>query len=204
MNLRTFLAGLLLISDFCNAGSLEPNIESRALGLTDIPGCGVSRKPLFLVELLLIYVKLQCIFLTVPASGCSLDDNNCICTNAELARTLSACMLANCTMADTLGAIKVQADICNFSRESKRTEMFMYTGIIYPLAIFLVALRIAGKIVLKHLSMDDGLVVSSLLLLALPVGCVLEMTKIGFGKHLWDLQDGELLRILRFCKSVEP
>jgi hypothetical protein len=150
---------------------------------------------------LLNSIKLQCIFLTVPASGCSLDDNNCICTNVELARTLSACMLANCTMVDTLGAVKVQSDICNFSQASKRTEMFMCTGIIYPLAIFLVALRIAGKLVSKHVSMDDWLVVAALLLLALPVGCVLEMTKIGFGKHLWNLQDGDLLRILRFCKS---
>lgn len=80
--------------------------------------------------------------------------------------------------------------------------MFIYTGIIYPLAILLVALRIAGKIVSKHLSMDDWLVVAALLLLALPVGCVLEMSKIGFGEHLWNLEDGGLLRILRFCRSL--
>jgi hypothetical protein len=105
-------------------------------------------------------------------------------------------------MSDTLGSVKVQSDLCGFSQASKRTDMFMYTGIIYPLAILLVALRIAGKIVSKHISMDDWLVVAALLLLALPVGCVLEMTKIGFGKHLWNLEDGKLLRILRFCRSL--
>jgi hypothetical protein len=105
-------------------------------------------------------------------------------------------------MSETLASVKVQSDLCGFPQASKRTEMFMYTGIIYPLAILLVALRLAGKIVAKHISMDDWLVVSALILLALPVGCVLEMTKIGFGEHLWNLEDGDLLRILRFCKSA--
>lgn len=112
-------------------------------------------------------------------------------------------MLANCTMADTLGAVKVQSDVCNYSQESKRTEMFMYTGIVYGIAILLVALRLAGKLVAKHLSLDDWIVVAALVLLALPVGCVLAMTRIGFGKHLWNLENGELLRIIRFCKYID-
>jgi hypothetical protein len=140
-------------------------------------------------------------FLTIPASGCSLDDLNCVCNNAELAQSLAACMLANCTMSDTLGTAQVQSDLCNLPHESKRQEMFLYTSIIYSVAILLVALRIGGKIVSKHISMDDWIVIAALLLLALPVGCVLAMTKIGFGKHLWSLGDGELLRILRLCKS---
>jgi nitrate reductase gamma subunit len=108
-------------------------------------------------------------------------------------------MLANCTMSETLASVKVQADLCSFSKASKRTEMFLYTGIVYSVAGLLVALRVASKAVVKHLSMDDWLVLAALLVLALPVGCVLEMTKIGFGEHLWNLEDGDLLRILRFC-----
>jgi hypothetical protein len=141
--------------------------------------------------------------LTVPASGCGLDDTECICNNNELAQTLAACMLANCTMSETLGSVKVQSSLCSFSHESKRTEMFMYTSIVYSVAIILVALRLAGKLVAKNLSLDDWIVISALLLLALPVGCVLAMTKIGFGRHLWDLEDGQLLRILRFCKTTK-
>jgi hypothetical protein len=139
--------------------------------------------------------------LKIPASGCSLDDLNCVCNNADLAQSLAACMLANCTMSDTLGTARVQSDLCNFPQESKRQEMFLYTGIVYSAAIILVALRIGGKIVSNHISLDDWIVVAALILLALPVGCVLAMTNIGFGKHLWSLGDGELLRILRFCKS---
>jgi hypothetical protein len=142
-------------------------------------------------------------FLTVPKSGCSLDDLNCICNNAKLAQTLSACMLSNCTMSDTLGAVKVQSDLCGFPQESKRTEMFMYTGIIYGLAIILVALRITGKMVAKNFALDDCVVVAALVLVSLPVGCVFAMTGIGFGEHLWNLKDGELLRILRLCELFQ-
>lgn len=141
--------------------------------------------------------------LRVPASGCSLDDLDCICGDTELAKSLAACMLANCTMSDTLGTARVQADLCSLPQESKRMELFLCTSIIYFLAILLVALRICGKLVANHLSLDDWIVVAALLLLALPVGCVLAMTNIGFGQHLWSLEDGELLRILRFCKSVK-
>lgn len=103
-------------------------------------------------------------------------------------------------MSDTLGAVKVQADLCNLSQESKRTEVFLSIGIVYAVAALLVGMRISGKILTNHVSMDDWIVVTALLLLALPVGCVMSMTKIGFGRHLWDLQDGQLLRILRYCK----
>jgi small neutral amino acid transporter SnatA (MarC family) len=104
-------------------------------------------------------------------------------------------------MSDTLGTARVQSDLCNLPHESKQQEMFLYTGTVYSVAILLVALRIGGKIVSNHISMDDWIVIAALLLLALPVGCVLAMTKIGFGKHLWSLGNGELLRILRLCKS---
>jgi hypothetical protein len=147
--------------------------------------------------------QIQCMILTVPASGCSLDDINCICNNNELAQTLAACMLSNCTMSDTLGSVKVQSKLCSFSQESKRTEMLMYTSIVYSMAILLVALRLAGKLVAKNLSLDDWVVIAALVLLALPVGCVLAMTKIGFGRHLWNLENGELLRILRLCKTTK-
>jgi hypothetical protein len=79
----------------------------------------------------------------------------------------------------------------------------MYTGIIYAVAIILTALRLAGKLVAKNVSLDDWVVISALLLLALPVGCVFAMTEIGFGQHLWSLEDGELLRVLRFCKITK-
>lgn len=122
---------------------------------------------------------------SVPASGCSLDDVDCICTNVELAQTLSACMLTNCTMDDTMGTLRVQADMCNLSEESKRTHVFIYTGVVYSLAFVFVALRIAGKLVSKRLSPDDYIVIAALLITAVPLGCVLASEwKVRIRQHI--------------------
>jgi hypothetical protein len=204
MGFWTLFTGLLLFSRLCEAKVVGLSLESRTLGLADIPPCGVRPSIRHLRTETNMHVwQIECMILTVPASGCSLDDTDCICNNDELPQTLAACMLSNCTMSDTLGSVKVQSKICSFSQESKRTEMFMYTSIIYSMAILLVALRLAGKLVAKNLSLDDWVVIAALVLLALPVGCVLAMTKIGFGRHLWNLENGELLRILRLCKFAK-
>lgn len=44
------------------------------------------------------------------------------------------------------------------------------------------------------------MVVAALFLTAIPLGCVLDMALKGFGEHLWNLEDGKLLPILRYCK----
>ena len=113
---------------------------------------------------------------TVPATGCSLDDLNCVCSNEGLTYTLSACMLANCTMADAAGTAKVQASLCNLSVESKRSEVLLYTGVVYFIACLFVFARIAGKLVSKRIALDDYIVVSALLFAAVPLGCVFAST----------------------------
>ncbi|KAG9195625.1 hypothetical protein G6011_00746 [Alternaria panax] len=171
---------LLLIVGHVHASS-GTYVDTRELGIADIPACG-----------------LLCMISTVPASGCTLDDTTCICTNTQLAATISACMLANCSMQDSLETARVQADLCNLSEESQRFDIFMWTGIIYSLAVVFVCLRIAGKLVNKRVALDDYIVVLAIILCALPVGCVLAMTERGFGEHLWNLEDGALLPILRY------
>ncbi|KAH8725647.1 hypothetical protein GQ44DRAFT_615438 [Phaeosphaeriaceae sp. PMI808] len=182
MVVRTLLTGLLvLFVSLCNAEFSGSGLQIRQLGLADIPTCGIT-----------------CVLFTAPISKCRLDDQDCICKDVELAQAQAACMLANCTMADTLVSARVQADLCNFSRESKQSAIFMYTGILYALAWLLIGLRVAGKVVSNHVALDDWIVVTALLILSIPVACVLAMTHLGLGKHLWDLGDGILLRILRF------
>ncbi|KAF2821220.1 hypothetical protein CC86DRAFT_359936 [Ophiobolus disseminans] len=181
MRVHALISILVLLLTLCNGEVFGSKLEGRELGLADIPPCGI-----------------QCLFLTIPASGCSLDDLNCQCNNEGFAQAVGACMLANCTMADNLGTARVQAVLCDLPQESKRMEIFLYTGIVYSIATFFVVLRITGKIVSKRLSWDDCIVVAALLLTAIPVGCVVAMTKIGFGEHLWDLEDGTLLPILRY------
>jgi hypothetical protein len=98
----------------------------------------------------------------------------------------------------------VQADLCNLPEESKTQEVILYTSIVYSIAFLSVSLRIAGKMVSKRLSWDDAMVVAALLLTVVPLGCVLDMALKGFGEHLWNLEDGKLLPILRDrkCRTV--
>lgn len=112
----------------------------------------------------------------VPTSGCALDDTACICSNTEIAAKVSTCMLANCTMQDSLETARVQADLCNLSKESQRLDIFMWTGIIYSIAVVFVCLRIAGKLVNKRLALDDYIVVCAIVFCALPVGCAIAST----------------------------
>jgi hypothetical protein len=138
-------------------------------------------------------------FIAIPTSGCLLNDVSCICNSDNLKRVISACLLENCTMADTQSTARVQADFCNLSKESKRTEMFVYSSVMYAIGFTTVALRIAGKLVSKRLAWDDWILVVALLFTTVPLGCVFAMTKIGFGEHVWNLEDNMLLPILRYC-----
>ncbi|KAF2786450.1 hypothetical protein K505DRAFT_343799 [Melanomma pulvis-pyrius CBS 109.77] len=128
----------------------------RTLSIDDIPPCGI-----------------QCLVLAVPTSGCSLTDVQCQCQSEQLADTLSACMLANCTMAESLDTAVVQADLCNMSNESKTGNVVLCTSIVFSIAVIFVGLRITGKVLAKRITPDDWVIVAALLLAALPCGCVL-------------------------------
>ncbi|KAI8941723.1 hypothetical protein NX059_002929 [Plenodomus lindquistii] len=141
---------------------------------------------------------IQCLLLIVPKTGCATTDTACICSSRGAAQDLAACMLANCTMADTGRTARAQADICNLSDDSKRTDMFWYSGVVYTVAVLFVAARLAGKLVSGRISMDDYIVIAALVVAAIPLGCVLAMTRLGFGHHIWNLRDGVLLPILRY------
>ncbi|XPS78338.1 hypothetical protein M3J09_010353 [Ascochyta lentis] len=180
MSLRSLVAVLLWLLAFFSAEARGLRLDSRELTIADAPACG-----------------LRCLFLELPASGCAPTDVECICSNEPLEYALAACLLANCTMQDSLETSRVQADLCNLSNESKTQDVILYTSIVYSIAFLSISLRICGKAVSKRLAWDDAMVVAALLLTVVPLGCVLDMTMNGFGKHLWNLSDGRLSPILR-------
>ncbi|KAH7128558.1 hypothetical protein B0J11DRAFT_273798 [Dendryphion nanum] len=179
MGVRTLVAALMCFFVASHASAQSLKFDERALSISDIPACGIT-----------------CLFLTVPRSGCSFDDIKCQCENDRLKRDLGACMLANCTMADTLGTAKVQADLCNLPNESRRREIVLYTSIVFSIAVVFVTLRVVGKVLAKRISWDDWILVVSLGLTVIPCGCILAMTYKGFGDHLWNLERGQLKEAL--------
>lgn len=103
-------------------------------------------------------------------------------------------------MTDTQNTARVQADLCRLSNDSKEKEMFLFSSILYAVGFINITLRTAGKVVSKRLAWDDWILVGALLFTTLPLACVLAMTRIGFGEHLWNLEPNTLLPILRYCK----
>ncbi|KZM22705.1 hypothetical protein ST47_g6127 [Ascochyta rabiei] len=180
MGVRSLVVLLLWLFAFFSVEVCGSRVDSRESTIANIPACG-----------------LRCLFLELPASGCAPTDLACFCSNEPLEYALAACLLVNCTMQDSLETSRVQADLCNLSNDSKTQELILYTSIVYSIAFLSVALRICGKAVSKRLAWDDVMVVAALLLTALPLGFVLDMTKKGFGEHLWNLEDNKLSPILR-------
>ncbi|KAF3031781.1 hypothetical protein E8E11_000960 [Didymella keratinophila] len=157
------------------------DINERALTVADLPPCG-----------------LNCLLQTVPAAGCSLLDTECQCASEKLTYSTAACIQANCTMADSLGTAKVQADLCNLPHESKTGLLLASLTTVYAMVCLFVALRFATRLLTKCVRADDWCILAALLLATATYTSAYEMTHYNFGKHLWDLESGQLQMALRY------
>ncbi|KAH7353624.1 integral membrane protein [Plectosphaerella cucumerina] len=155
-------------------------------GIGDLPPCG-----------------LNCLLMTVPASGCSLTDNACQCSNNDLTTATAACLQANCTMQDTLGVARVQAGICQLPHtdDGKKTLVILFS--LVGVAFLAYIMRIVSKIVTHSLDFEELIISTAVGLTIVPIVCVKYMVDLGFGKHLWDLEDGALLKGLRLFYIAE-
>lgn len=111
--------------------------------------------------------------LVVPTTNCSLDDINCICHDKQLLDSAGDCLIANCTMQETLDTSRVQAALCNLPNDSRRHEILITTITVYLVALVFAVARTAGKIVSKRLGLDDAMVIVSVVLTIMPLGCAL-------------------------------
>ncbi|KAH7088530.1 hypothetical protein FB567DRAFT_341088 [Paraphoma chrysanthemicola] len=175
---RWALLAIVCLLSYVKAEALQFTRETTTLGLNDVPQCGIT-----------------CIGNALPAFSCSLSDVSCLCTNDGLKHALADCMLANCTMYDTLNTLRVQKSICNLSDEGRK-DLFSVMLIVYCLVILCIALRLVGKSLGKGCSTDDYVAVGTLFLMAVPMALILAAVKAGFGDHTWNLEHGALKRIL--------
>ncbi|KAF9694409.1 hypothetical protein EKO04_007689 [Ascochyta lentis] len=179
MRLRSSILFLLPTAFVANASVLRA--QERALGIADIPPCGLT-----------------CLLETVPAAGCSILDTECQCKSQELAYSTAACILANCTMADSLGTAKVQADLCNLPHESKTSILLASLTTVYTTVCLFVALRFATRVLTKRVRADDWFILAALLLATAAYASAYAMVQHNFGKHLWDLEPGQLQAALKY------
>jgi hypothetical protein len=166
-------------------GAFASTFQERGLTITDFPPCSVSLAHTSACRhrKLTLWIQLQCMIPVIPTSGCGIDDINCICNNEKLTVDLSACLLANCTMADIQSTSRVQADLCHLPHESTQREMFWALLAAYVLIALSVGLRVTGKWVAKRLSIDDLVLFIAFLMNAVPIGCTFKSTQSNPSAH---------------------
>ncbi|KAK2608300.1 hypothetical protein N8I77_006918 [Diaporthe amygdali] len=91
---------------------------------------------------------------------------------------------------------KSQASVCDLPSENSSTASIV-GGIVS--AIFLSVLtvvRLAGKRAVRNWGLDDLIMAISFVLALTVVGLSIYMSYRGMGRHMWDLQDGQVLEVL--------
>ncbi|KAJ8111237.1 hypothetical protein OPT61_g6125 [Boeremia exigua] len=172
--------------------------QPRELGIADIPACGVGTPMVRLCYVdLTPYRHALCVYErgSEPEIECMHAGK---LYNGRQRRYVLAFHAVTKPLTDDAATARVNSDMCMLSDESQRRSVIVYTITVYAVALTLVVLRVAGKIVSKRLAWNDAPIVAAVLLAAVPIACVLAMAKIGFGEHLWNLEDNTFLPILRY------
>ncbi|KAI8287242.1 hypothetical protein K4K59_006933 [Colletotrichum sp. SAR11_240] len=98
---------------------------------------------------------------------------------------------------------KLQARQCNLPHESQTTKMLAILVTVYVTALIAIGLRLIAKSFAKIWSTDDALIVAAIVIAIAPFSLVIIMATMGFGTHLYDLQSGQLTKILQLLYAAE-
>ncbi|TDZ68423.1 Satratoxin biosynthesis SC1 cluster protein 4 [Colletotrichum trifolii] len=146
---------------------------------------------------------LSCLVQGINGAGCAPTNTTCSCASAELGQMAAACLVANCTMQDSLDLAQLQAAQCNLPHESQTTKLLAILVTVYIMAVIAIGLRLVAKNMAKNWSTDDVLIVGAVVIAVAPLSFVILMAVKGFGTHLYDLQPGALQEILRLLYAAE-
>ncbi|TDZ19264.1 Satratoxin biosynthesis SC1 cluster protein 4 [Colletotrichum orbiculare MAFF 240422] len=146
---------------------------------------------------------LSCLVQGLNGAGCAPTNTTCSCASPELGQIAAACLVANCTMQDSLDLAQLQAAQCNLPHESQTTKLLAILVTVYIMAVIAIGLRLVAKNMAKNWSTDDVLIVGAVVIAVAPFSFVILMAVKGFGTHLYDLQPGALQEILRLLYAAE-
>ncbi|KAK2048610.1 CFEM domain-containing protein [Colletotrichum somersetense] len=146
---------------------------------------------------------LNCLVQGIQEVGCDLTNTTCSCESTDLGQRVAPCILANCTMQDSLDLAKLQARQCDLPHESQSSKVLAILITVYTIAAAAVGLRLVAKSMAKTWSLDDALIISALALTIAPLTFIILMVTKGFGTHLYDLEPGGLSDVLRLLYAAE-
>ncbi|PNH28256.1 hypothetical protein VD0002_g3058 [Verticillium dahliae] len=106
-------------------------------------------------------------------------------------------------MQDTLDVARVQASVCQLPHTDRGRETLIIVFSMVAVAFTAYLLRMASKLTTHNLAVEDTVITTAVFLTPVPIVCVKYMVDLGFGKHLWDLKDGHLLKTLRLFYIAE-
>ncbi|KAF4780126.1 hypothetical protein HER10_EVM0009573 [Colletotrichum scovillei] len=126
-------------------------------------------------------------------AGVRLTNTTCSCASTGLGQLVGPCLIANCTMQDSLDVAKLQQTQCNHESDTGKILAILIT--VYVTAVIAIVLRLLAKNMAKTWSLDDALIIAAIVI---AIALYLQfLSSLGFGKHLYDLKPGGLLQILR-------
>ncbi|CCF38423.1 hypothetical protein CH063_09513 [Colletotrichum higginsianum] len=125
---------------------------------------------------------LNCLIQGIQGVGCDLTNTTCSCASTGL------------------DLAKLQATQCNLPHESQTAKVLAILIAVYTVAALAVGLRLLAKNLAKTWNLDDVLIISALVIAIAPVTFIILMATKGFGTHLYDLEPGGLLEVLRLCE----
>ncbi|CAN8097802.1 unnamed protein product [Discula destructiva] len=144
-----------------------------------------------------------CLVQGLARSGCAPTDFGCQCRSKVMGDAVTMCVLGNCTMQDGLDVSRSTATICNLSHESATTSVVVVMSVLFGATVLFVTLRVTSKLLTRTLCIEDYIIIAALLLTVVPAGALLQMANLGFGRHIWDLKDGALTKVLQLVYISE-
>ncbi|KAK5045866.1 hypothetical protein LTR84_008959 [Exophiala bonariae] len=141
---------------------------------------------------------LTCLLNTFAAENCSLTDINCQCKNEQLTAETSACMLSNCTLADSLALGTLQQQVCDVKPQSRASEIVTIHLVLATLAFIAVVLRLLSRyLISKTIYNDDIAMLAAVVFLVPNIIFVGWMSTHGLGKNTWNVSASNVTKIMQ-------
>ncbi|KIW23700.1 uncharacterized protein PV07_11879 [Cladophialophora immunda] len=142
---------------------------------------------------------LDCTLAGIAQSDCSATDQACICTNQQLAETITICVAMNCTIKEQLTTKNVSMTACGapIRDRSNLVSGFGAGGGAVALVIFLV--RIFAKITVPaaKIGYDDITITIAMILLVAFSALSVVLASHGYGKDIWTVPFDDITLILK-------
>ncbi|KAL6233068.1 hypothetical protein BDW75DRAFT_246823 [Aspergillus navahoensis] len=140
---------------------------------------------------------LACMISTLGDSICSATDFACICADTELNSQLTACMLASCTVRESLTAQNYSYSTCQYPA-TENTATFPIVNLVgIIVAIVSVALRGAYRIASGQLGLDDYTICAALFVAVAISGVGFPLKTHGLGKNIWTVPFSDISETLK-------